>query len=323
MNPEISDIRATAVLVLVFFWCCPVRAEKEPRYLAPLATGGAPDCPEHVGFRNHKSELAKTKETTAYLTGVAARDASGCQRSAELHIEREHATRSYPLPDGNFQDFSIADFSPDGSKLLLVAEGNEESPNEDFRDVQIAVVPLSSGEMHWTNIWDIFQWQNCVATVNSPGFANDDTLVLPVRPSVMFGHHRANCVLDEALYSVNLAGGPVKRLPSNVEFRRNGSSTGSPCQTCKNDPDLVSACFTVHGRISMYNGTPTLRIWKIGTDRKLGVQDFIVPESIATNLTWEKAGYGDFYVCPFTREKPDEMQIVCVESASKVIYKKW
>jgi len=32
--------------------------------------------------------------------------------------------------------------------------------------------------------------------------------------------------------------------------------------------------------------------------------------------------YGDFYVCPFTREKPGEMQRVCIESASRVRYKR-
>jgi hypothetical protein len=32
--------------------------------------------------------------------------------------------------------------------------------------------------------------------------------------------------------------------------------------------------------------------------------------------------YADFVVCPFTREKRGEMQMVCVESASKLVVKR-
>src|SRR5712692_3671569 len=68
---------------------------KEPKYLPPLATGRAPECSDHVGVRNYKSGTAKTTDTAIYATGVARRDESGCQRSAELHIEHENATHSY------------------------------------------------------------------------------------------------------------------------------------------------------------------------------------------------------------------------------------
>ena len=107
------------------------------------------------------------------------------------------------------------------------------------------------------------------------------------------------------------------------EVKRYGSSIGAACQTCKKDPDIVSSCFIVHGRMFLANGSPTYRIWRIGTDRVLGVHDDIVPEAIAINLTWESAAFGDFYVCPFTRQKDGAMQFVCVESASKIIFKKW
>jgi hypothetical protein len=316
-------MRIAAVLLFLLLSGWSAHGEKEPSFVPPLASGGAPECPEHMGVRNYKSEIAKYVNTVAYITGTASLGNSGCQRRAELHIEADGATRLYQLPVAKLQDFSIADFSPDGSNLLLFAERREVSSNEDFRDIEIAVVPVASGEMHWRNVWDIFQWQVCGATVEPQGFADEIHIALRARPSVINSKPRPDCISDVGLYSIDLAGQSVTRLPSGAEIQRYGSSTGAACQTCKKDPDIVSSCFTVHGRIFLANGSPSYRIWRIGTDRILGVPDSIVPEAIAINLTWENAAFGDFYVCPFTAQKDGEMQYVCVESASKIIFKKW
>src|SRR5229473_8064454 len=40
-----------------------------------------------------------------------------------------------------------------------------------------------------------------------------------------------------------------------------------PCKT----PENASLCYWTHGRLSVYNGNPSFRIWKIGTHRLLGV----------------------------------------------------
>jgi hypothetical protein len=42
---------------------------------------------------------------------------------------------------------------------------------------------------------------------------------------------------------------------------------------CSKHPQLVGTCFTVRGRLSVYNGAPALRIWRIGTKRILGVSE--------------------------------------------------
>lgn len=70
-----------------------------------------------------------------------------------------------------------------------------------------------------------------------------------------------------------------------------------------------------------------MRIWRIGTNRILGVlpsEDEIVPDNLRDAL---ETGmyvdvYGDFEVCPFTESKPNEMQMVCVESATHLVAKK-
>ena len=89
---------------------------------------------------------------------------------------------------------------------------------------------------------------------------------------------------------------------------------------CKSNPQLAAACFTVHGRLSAYNGTPSLRIWPIGTHRLLGIlkdeDPLALPENIRNEVGFEKDIYGDFLVCPFTQSKPGQMQFVCVEAVS-------
>src|SRR5439155_26631041 len=64
-----------------------------------------------------------------------------------------------------------------------------------------------------------------------------------------------------------------------------GAAAARPCKT---DPRVVGDCFRVHGRLAYYNGNPSFRIWRIGTDRILGVQDDeapIVPDNVGTHLS--------------------------------------
>jgi hypothetical protein len=96
---------------------------------------------------------------------------------------------------------------------------------------------------------------------------------------------------------------------------------GTDWQTCKADPDIVGACFTLHGRLSIWNGSPSMRIWRMGTHRMLGVPSETAPENVSTLFVAQAFGtqvFGDFELCPFTKEKPNEMQMVCIESASNL-----
>jgi hypothetical protein len=90
---------------------------------------------------------------------------------------------------------------------------------------------------------------------------------------------------------------------------------------CQKNPEVIGPCFTVHGRISVYNGTPSVRIWIIGTDHLLGVlpsEDEIMPPAIKKELGIGTQIYGDYLVCPFTQEKKGHMQMVCIESAKSL-----
>jgi len=84
----------------------------------------------------------------------------------------------------------------------------------------------------------------------------------------------------------------------------------------------------VHGRLSVYNGTPSIRLWPIGTKRLLGVLDpkdisaepgpNTIPPAVESKLDFDKDVFGDFVVCPLTRSRPGRMQTVCIESGKNL-----
>lgn len=98
-----------------------------------------------------------------------------------------------------------------------------------------------------------------------------------------------------------------------------------PKYGCKSNPEVIDICFEVHGRISVSNGTPSVRLWPIGTERLIGIlpsEAEIMPESIKNNLKADIVIYGDYLICPFTKAKAGQMQFACIESASNLVIKK-
>ena len=103
-------------------------------------------------------------------------------------------------------------------------------------------------------------------------------------------------------------------------------------QSCRARPDVVGKCFNVHGRLSVYNGTPSIRLWPIGTKRLLGIIDpndvsnapgpTVLPVEIKNKLDWDKDVLGDFFVCPLTRQQSGKMQTVCIESGKNLTVRK-
>src|SRR5215831_17601251 len=100
-------------------------------------------------------------------------------------------------------------------------------------------------------------------------------------------------------------------------------------QTCRSRSDVVGKCFRVQGRLSVYNGTPSIRLSPSGSKRLLGIIDpkdtsnapgpSVLPEEIKGKLDWDKNVFGDFLVCPLTRSQPGKMQTVCIESGKNLI----
>jgi hypothetical protein len=88
----------------------------------------------------------------------------------------------------------------------------------------------------------------------------------------------------------------------------------------------VGPCFTLHGRLMAGNGTPAYRIWRIGTNRMLGVFDEHgenenpwFPANVKAALSKGDLIFADFTLCPMTKRRPGWMQMVTVRSASHIV----
>src|ERR1035438_7832407 len=75
--------------------------------------------------------------------------------------------------------------------------------------------------------------------------------------------------------------------------------------SCGAENTFVGPCYAVRGRLSYYNGTPSTRIWIVGTHRILGVpsEDSDLPSNVRPLLK----GFGDqifadFVVCPLSKD---------------------
>lgn len=90
---------------------------------------------------------------------------------------------------------------------------------------------------------------------------------------------------------------------------------------CKGNSGIVAPCYETRGRVQVTNGTPGLRMWKVGTNRMLGIvpsESEIIPDNLGEHIGISKYVFGDYIVCPFTVEKAGWMQMVCVESAKNL-----
>jgi hypothetical protein len=104
----------------------------------------------------------------------------------------------------------------------------------------------------------------------------------------------------------------------------NAQDTG--CATSKM---VVDACFTVHGRLSVY-ADMRLYLWPVGTHRILGIGwsgtegEAYPPLPPYVEAPFQKYGidktelFGDFRVCPFSADEPHVMREVCIDSASNL-----
>jgi len=95
---------------------------------------------------------------------------------------------------------------------------------------------------------------------------------------------------------------------------------------CATRDDLAGPCFRMRGRAALYNGNPTVRIWRVGTRRLLGVSASRcvppacepLPADLRRALDWDHPVFADFTLCPLTPRRPGVMQMVCIAAAANL-----
>ncbi|HXZ01134.1 MAG TPA: hypothetical protein VEI03_14125 [Stellaceae bacterium] len=286
----------------------------------PLASVTTPECPKRAGTREFTSETVQFGADRAVIVATSRRQGDTCEITSVLHLRHARTSYAFTLSSGGAETDAIVDFGVDRSGLLLSRETSRNFPNEQQRNAQIATLTIVSGKIRWRNVWDIFGWADCDASVQPEGFTADGKIVVEARASTLIPARRRSCVTDPTVYETDLDRGTATPLPEATTVERHARVVRPPSRNCASDPDLAGACFNVHGRLSYWNGSVTTRLWWIGTKRILGVPDDIVPPAVASRLDWNSNAYGDYRVCPLTPQKPRVMQMVCIESAEHVTY---
>ena len=92
----------------------------------------------------------------------------------------------------------------------------------------------------------------------------------------------------------------------------------------------ADACRTVHGRMFMANGAPSVRIGIVGSRRILGVvQPHESFQDLPSNVRqlwsaggdedmWKSDLFGDFRVCGLAPDRAGRMQLVRIEQAARL-----
>ena len=98
---------------------------------------------------------------------------------------------------------------------------------------------------------------------------------------------------------------------------------------CRRAALVMAPCRTVHARMSIANGAPSVRLWIVGTRRYLGVlgpegdaaSPALLPQALSAFAAPAGPGplqtvYGDFKVCPLAAQRSGWMQPVCIAEAT-------
>ena len=81
-------------------------------------------------------------------------------------------------------------------------------------------------------------------------------------------------------------------------------------------------CRLVRGRLSLSNTTPPMRLSAASSKQVFGVSPAaaeLIPEVVRQRLAPGIQLYGDFSVCPMTRDKSGEVQSVCLDSGTNLL----
>jgi hypothetical protein len=100
---------------------------------------------------------------------------------------------------------------------------------------------------------------------------------------------------------------------------------------CRPSASVREPCFSVRGRLSVWNGAPTFRLHPNGSKRLLGVvggdgdpaSPTVLTPALRAAMTPSAPGdllpvTASFRVCPLAPDRPGRMRPVCIADASQI-----
>jgi hypothetical protein len=299
---------------------------------APLAGVNDLECAAKnaVRFDQGAATQGEPEGPTAFVkmvaTGSTPRDlhSKSCDVRVALHVKiAGQAETEIALGHTEYAGVDIVDWSPQHDLILI--------SSEQWSDVlsapDITVYDVLDGSRRSVDVAALFAasgWTQCAAIIETTGFTPDGRIAVVAGPGSLLNRPK-DCTSSKSYWAFGLGKRELRQLPANYQQKRYGKVVSPEYRPCKEDPGIVDRCFMIHGRVTYGNGSPQMRIWRVGTDRILGVLDSeneIIPDNLSHQLRgYGVEVYGDFEVCPFTKKRPEEMQMVCVEAASHLVTK--
>lgn len=87
---------------------------------------------------------------------------------------------------------------------------------------------------------------------------------------------------------------------------------------CGASSATAKQCYWINGTISIYNGTPSIRIKQPGKRKTYAVgpaEQEQMPVKLKSTLTLDNSITGKFLICPLPVSKPRGFEMVCVQKA--------
>ena len=219
------------------------------------------------------------------------------------------------LPDAANNTFSIIDFAPDASLILLHKTKTFALPGEDAGD-EISLLSPESSALRWVSTKQLIGLGNCSTLVEPEGFLGPRQLVFLTSPSLVAAKGVPSCADRPKMLALDLATRKVFEPPAAISMIKNGRRLGGPLLSCQTDPDLAGACYSIRGRVGLGPNGLTMRLWQVGTEKMMNLGEGMLPDELSSLVTPGTRVYANMIVCPLASGIPRTQPTVCIESAS-------
>jgi hypothetical protein len=211
--------------------------------------------------------------------------------------------------------FSIVDFAPDASSILLFREKAFAAPGEDTGP-EAALLAFGDAGPKWQPVMQFAGWKPCAGFLEPQGFLSPRAILFKASPPVAPSGVLHACVQQSRFVSLDLATRKLTLLPASMVVRRNGRVAGGPLLSCQSDPDLAGACYRMRGRVSMSGDGAGMRVWQVGTPKVMELAEGMLPDELADQVTPAMRVYANMLVCPVHGSGGKAPPAVCIESAA-------